>query len=206
MKINELTISGAFEITPKRFSDSRGFFVERFKQSIFSSNTGRLFSFDQVNTSISNRGVVRGIHYADTPPGQAKYVSCMYGRAVDFIVDIREGSPTFGCYESVVLDSTDCNSVFLSEGLGHCFLSLEDNSVVTYFCSTEYNPTAEHGVNPLCSVLALDFGTHYSGDYVISEKDRNAPDLAAAMKMGILPDFDRCMQFYKNARTLQGDK
>ncbi|WP_369028812.1 dTDP-4-dehydrorhamnose 3,5-epimerase family protein, partial [Nocardia farcinica] len=89
----------------------------------------------------------RGIHYTENPPGQAKYVSCVRGAFLDVVVDLREGSPTFGRWDSVLLDDVDRRSVFLSEGLGHAILSLADDSTVTYLCSLEYSPEFDHDLD-----------------------------------------------------------
>jgi len=99
--------------------------------------------------------VVRGIHFADVPPGQAKYVTCPRGAVLDYMVDVRVGSPTFGAVDVVRLDSEHRRAVYLSEGLGHAFLALEDNSTLTYLCSTGYAPGREHGINPVDPGLGL---------------------------------------------------
>ncbi len=94
----------------------------------------------QVNTSVSRRGVVRGIHYADIPPGQAKYVTCQRGAVLDFAIDIRVGSPTFGQWDSELLDAVDRRAIYLAEGLGHAFVALQDDSTVTYLVSSPFDP------------------------------------------------------------------
>lgn len=142
MQITEMAIPGAWVFTPRLHSDERGTFAETFKASEFEKATGRRFDLLQVNTSVSAAGVLRGIHYTENPPGQAKYVSCVRGAFLDVVVDLREGSPTFGRWDSVVLDDVHRRSVFLSEGLGHAILSLADDSTVTYLCSLEYSPNS----------------------------------------------------------------
>ena len=96
----------------------------------------------QTNVSVSSRGTVRGIHFADVPPGQGKYVTVLSGSLVDYVVDIRVGSPTFGRWEAVTLDAVDRRAVYLSEGLGHAFCALEDGTTAMYLCTATYNPTA----------------------------------------------------------------
>lgn len=188
MTIEPLDIAGAWSITPKQFSDDRGLFLEVFKEGPFATATGSALHVAQVNTSVSRRGTVRGIHYADVPPGQAKYVFCPSGAVLDVIVDIRVGSPTFGRWQSVRLDDVDRRAVFLSEGLGHAFVSLIDGSVVTYLCSTVYNPTAEHGVNPLDTQLAIDWGIPPE-ELLLSPKDAAEVTLQQAGERGLLPHF-----------------
>ena len=104
---------------------------------------------------MSRAGTLRGVHFADVPPGQAKYVTCPRGAVLDFMVDVRVGSPTFGVVDVVRLDSEHRRAVYLPEGVGHAFLALEDDSTLTYLCSTGYAPGREHGINPLDPDLGL---------------------------------------------------
>ena len=137
------------------------------------------------NCSVSARGVLRGIHFADVPPGQGKYVTCVRGAVLDVAVDIRVGSPTFGRWDSVLLDERDRRGIYLAEGLGHAFLSLEDGSTVVYLCSTGYNPSAEHEVHPLDPAIGIDWPTDVVP--LLSPKDAAAPTLADAAALGLLP-------------------
>lgn len=123
MQIEELPIEGAYVITPTQHGDSRGLFFEWFKSPIFTDAVGHPLTLGQANCSVSSKGTLRGIHYADVPPGQAKYVTCLSGAVVDIIVDIRVGSPTFGAWEAVALSTDSRRLVYLSEGLGHGFVA-----------------------------------------------------------------------------------
>lgn len=191
MDITPLSISGAWKIAPRQFSDNRGTFLEAFKQPTFKEATGRSLTVAQVNTSVSAAGTIRGIHFADVPPSQAKYVFCPKGAILDFVIDIRTGSPTFGQYDAVLLDDRDRSAIFISEGLGHAFMSLEDDSVATYLCSTTYSPTREHGINPLCRTIGIEWPTEDRHGNpispILSDKDRDAPGLNKAKEMGLLP-------------------
>ena len=140
MKIRPLAIDGAYEITPVQHSDSRGVFFEWFKATTFRDAVGRDLELAQANCSALAAGVIRGIHFSDVPPGQAKYVFCLTGAILDVVVDVRVGSPTFGTWDSVLLDDTDRRGIFLEEGLGHAFMSLADGSTVVYLCSTPTCP------------------------------------------------------------------
>ncbi len=142
MQIRPLAVPGAWEATPRQFVDERGVFLEWFTAASFTGAAGHRFDLAQANVSVSARGVLRGIHVADVPPGQAKYVTCVAGAVLDVVVDLRVGSPTFGAWDSTVLDAVDRRAVYLSEGLGHAFLSLEDGSTVVYLCSEPYAPDA----------------------------------------------------------------
>ncbi|MDV2477656.1 dTDP-4-keto-6-deoxy-D-glucose epimerase [Rhodococcus zopfii] len=193
MQYRELSVPGSWEITPKQFGDDRGVFLEWFKQATFAEATGRSLDLQQANCSVSAAGVLRGIHFADVPPGQAKYVTCVSGSVLDVVVDLRAGSPTFGQWDSVLLDTVDRRGTFLSEGLGHGFLALEDNSTVVYLCSTGYNPEREHEVHPLDPAIGIDWPTvgpdGRALEYELSGKDQAAPTLAEARDAGRLPKF-----------------
>jgi len=194
VQYRELAVPGAYEITPKQFGDPRGVFLEWYKASAFSEHLGHDLDLQQANLSVSAAGVLRGIHFADVPPGQAKYVTCPKGAVLDVVVDIRVGSPTFGQWDSVLLDDVDRRAIYLGEGLGHAFMSLEDDSTVMYLCSTGYNPTAEHGVHPLDAAIGIEWPTAARDGSVIrpqlSEKDTAAPTLAEAREQGLLPTLE----------------
>lgn len=189
MQIRELSIAGAFEVTPRQFPDDRGAFWEWYRFDALAEAVGHPLDLRQGNGSISKRGVVRGIHFADVPPSQAKYVTVTSGAVIDFIIDIRVGSPTFGRWEAVRLDTIDRRAVYIAEGLGHAFVSLQDDSTVTYLVSEVFNPTAEHGITPLDSTIALEFPAE-AGEPLLSPKDLDAPTLLEAQEAGLLPTWD----------------
>lgn len=199
MEFRELAIDGAWEITPRILGDARGAFLELFKETAFVEAVGHPLDLKQANCSVSAAGVARGIHFAQIPPSQAKYVTCPRGAVLDYVIDIRVGSPTFGQWDSVLLDDVDRRAIYLSEGLGHMFVSLEDFSTVVYLCSAPYAPGREFGVNPLCPTVGIDFpATARDGsplDLLLSEKDQAAPDLLTAAEQGILPTFEEQQRF-----------
>ena len=199
MQVRELSVPGAWEFTPRVHGDDRGLFLEWFKADELSAAIGHPFTLAQANHSLSRAGVVRGIHYAQVPPSQAKYVYCPQGAALDVIVDIRVGSPTFGGWDAVRLDSVDRRGVYVSEGLGHAFMALEDDTSVTYLCSTGYNPGGEFGTDPLDAALGLPWPAEIAP--VLSDKDRDAPTLAEAAAAGLLPDYEQCLAFYESLRS-----
>lgn len=194
MEYRALTVDGAWEITPRQFGDDRGVFLEWFKDAPFAEAAGHRLELAQANLSVSAAGVVRGIHFADVPPGQAKYVTCPKGAVLDVVVDIRVGSPTFGAWDSVLLDDVDRRAIYLAEGLGHAFVSLEDGSTVMYLCSTGYNPTGEHGVHPLDPAIGITWPTTARDGSpltpLLSDKDAAAPTLAEALEQGLLPTLE----------------
>ncbi|MGD0703513.1 MAG: dTDP-4-dehydrorhamnose 3,5-epimerase [Trebonia sp.] len=200
--MDSLGIAGALVYTPQVHRDDRGYFLEVFRGAEFAADLGHRLEVAQVNRSVSRRGVIRGIHYADVPPGQAKYVSCVSGAILDVIVDLRAGSPSFGKWEAVELDDASGRAVFLSEGLGHAFMALTDQATVTYLCSTPYAPGREHGVHPLDPALGIAWPLDEAGGApVLSEKDAAQPSLEEALLAGRLPRYDDCVAYQGKLRA-----
>lgn len=195
MQIRPLSIPGAFEFTPVIRGDKRGAFLETYRYEQLQEAVGHPLELRQANMSISAKAVARGIHYALVPPGQAKYVSAPRGAFIDFIVDIRVGSPTFGQWDSVVIDDVDRKAVYLSEGLGHAIVALEDDSTVTYLVSEVYNPERELSLNLLDPEIGLTFPFD-SDNLIVSPRDVEAPTLAEAAALGLLPTWDECQAFH----------
>lgn len=204
MLIRELSVPGAFEVTPQVHTDDRGSFLEWFRSDRFVEATGHEFTIAQANASVSAAGSIRGIHFAELPPGQAKWVTCLHGAVVDVVVDIRLGSPTFGRWEAVLLDDTDRRGIYLSEGLGHSFMAIQDDSVVSYLCSAPYAPGREHGVHPLDPAIGIEWPTTdragRSLEQILSAKDDRAPSLAEAERQGLLPTYDAALDFVASLR------
>lgn len=194
-----LAIEGAWEITPRQFGDPRGLFLEWFKEAPFAEATGGQLHLAQANLSVSAAGVLRGIHYADVPPGQAKFVTCPVGAVLDVAIDIRVGSPTFGAWDAVLLDDIDRRAIYLSEGLGHAFLSLEDNSTVVYLCSEPYAPEREREIHPLDPGIGIEWPTLARDGspltHALSAKDAAAPTLAEAVERGLAPTLAGVVAF-----------
>lgn len=204
-KLEPMAVAGAWTMTPRQFGDDRGTFLEWFRQDVLEAELGHPLDLRQANASVSAAGVIRGIHFAAVPPGQAKYVTCPAGAVLDVVVDLRIGSPTFGRWDSVVLDDIDRRAIYLAEGLGHGFMSLQDGSTVVYLCSTEYAPGREHGVHPLDPELAIDWpAIGHDGAALtpqLSPKDAAAPSLAAAGEAGLLPDHQTVADFEASLRA-----
>ena len=204
MTYRELAISGAWEITPVQHADSRGTFHEAFQAGPFADRVGHRFDLQQVNCSVSAAGVIRGIHFSDVPPGQAKYVMCTRGAVLDVVVDIRVGSPTFGSWDTVLLDDVDQRAIYLAEGLGHAFVSLDDDSTVMYLCSTGYAPGREHGVDPLDPQLGITWPTTDRHGRpltpLLSPKDSDAPSIEEAAAAGLLPRYDEVADYVASLR------
>ncbi|MFE2410650.1 dTDP-4-dehydrorhamnose 3,5-epimerase [Kitasatospora sp. NPDC059408] len=198
MKFRELSIPGAFEVTPQQHGDPRGLFMEWYRFDRLEEVVGHPLRLAQGNLSVSAKDVVRGIHFADVPPGQAKYVSCVRGAVLDVVVDLRVGSPAFGKWEFVRLDDTERKSVYIPEGVGHGFCALTDDATLSYVCSETYNPTGEHAVHP----LDPDLGIEWPADAPqLSARDAAAPTLAEAIASGLLPDYRQCLAYTEGLRT-----
>lgn len=195
-----LGIEGAWVLEPTVFPDERGSFHEWFRGPEFREATGQDLSLAQANCSVSKRGTLRGIHFADVPPGQAKYVTCVRGAVIDVIVDIRVGSPTYRQWEAVRLDDRTHSAVYLSEGLGHAFFALTDDATAVYLCSEGYAPGREHGIHALDPDLAIEWPAGI--EPLLSPKDEQAPTLAEAEAQGLLPAYEDCVS---HRRTLRGD-
>ncbi|MGH3799278.1 MAG: dTDP-4-dehydrorhamnose 3,5-epimerase family protein [Pseudonocardiaceae bacterium] len=193
MQSRKLAVEGAFEFQPQIFVDERGIFVSPFQESAFTDALGhRLFPVAQTNHSRSRRGVVRGAHYSVTPPGVAKHVYCSRGKAIDIIIDVRTGSPTFGRWDTVLLDQEDFRAIYFPIGVAHAFIALEDNTVMSYLLSGEYVKENELAL----SVFDPELGLPIPDDIVpiLSERDRAAPTLAQVQVEGTLPDYAECLK------------
>ena len=190
-----MAVDGAWVFTPKVWRDERGAFLESFQGEGFAAAVGHRLSVAQVNTSVSRRGTLRGVHFADVPPGQAKYVTCTRGAVLDVAIDIRTGSPTFGQWDAVQLDDQDRSAIYLAEGMGHAFLALTDEATVSYLCSEPYRPGAEHGIDPLDPALGLPWPSDV--EVLLSDKDAAAPSLEAAAADGLLPAYADCQALYE---------
>jgi dTDP-4-dehydrorhamnose 3,5-epimerase len=190
MSFTPLKIEGSWVFSPLKFPDERGSFHEVFKLPLLVETLGFGFEVKQVNQSVSKAGVVRGIHWADVPPGQAKYVFCSKGSIWDVVVDIRVGSPTFGQFDSEIISGENGKCVLIREGLGHVFLSLEDDTVVNYLCSEPFSPKTEHGINPFDPDLGIPYGSIWDkSEFEVSEKDLNSLSFREMQNRGALPTF-----------------
>jgi dTDP-4-dehydrorhamnose 3,5-epimerase len=197
-RMDALDIDGAWLFTPRIFLDERGGFLEWFRDTEFLADIGYRPEVAQANCSVSRRGVIRGIHFADVPPGQAKYVTCVAGEILDVIVDLRAGSPGFGRWTAVTLDDQARQAVFIAEGLGHAFATLSAEATVLYLCSTPYAPGREHGVHPLDPGLGIAWPDGLAP--ILSAKDASAPSLAEARAAGSLPQYRDCLAYAERLR------
>jgi dTDP-4-dehydrorhamnose 3,5-epimerase len=192
-RMEPLGIEGAWVFTPQIYRDERGAFLECFRGAEVTDDLGHVMNVAQANCSVSRRGVVRGIHFADVPPGQAKYVTCVSGAILDAVVDLRVGSPTFARWATIQLDDDSRRALYLAEGLGHAFMALTELATVLYLCSTPYAPAREHGIHPLDHSIGIDWPANK--EVILSDKDAAAPTLDQASRAWILPDYSECRAF-----------
>ena len=171
-EITALGIDGAWLYQSDVHGDSRGYFTEWFKSELVKNVIGREFKIAQANISNSKKGVVRGIHFSIAKEGQAKWVTCISGKIIDFIVDIRPHSPTFKKWVAVELIEASGKSVFISEGLGHAFIAMEDESRISYLLSSPYSPKEELAINPKDPEIAIKWPLE---ELHFSPKDESAP-------------------------------
>lgn len=190
-----LSIHGAWVARSTQHDDDRGSFTEWFRPDRLLAATGRPFPVAQANLSTSRRGVLRGVHFADVPPGQAKWVRCVHGDVLDVVVDLRVGSPTFGQHSAVLLSSAESVGVVIGEGLGHAFCAVTEEATVSYLLTTPYTPAAEHGVDPLDATLDIPWPVARD-QLILSEKDAVAPSIAEAARTGLLPTWEACQALY----------
>ena len=186
MELTPLGIEGAWLAESPIWKDDRGFFREWFKSEDIKTATGRDFGIEQANISLSSAGTLRGIHYSIAPRGQAKWITCVSGSIQDVIVDIRPDSKTFGQWVDVELKGDSGKAVFISEGLGHGFLALEDNTAVAYLVSSPFSPTDEYEMNPLDQKIGINWRIDIN-NLKISDKDKTAPTLAERLVERKLP-------------------
>ena len=197
MEVRELAVPGAWEITPRQHVDDRGLFFEWFTDPGFEAFARHKFDLRQANCSVSAAGVLRGLHFAQLPPSQAKYVTCVHGAVFDVALDIRVGSPTFGKWDSVLLDDRSRRTIYISEGLAHGFLALHDDSTVMYLCSAGYDPAREHTIHAADPALDIHWP---SSDYILSGRDAEAPSLDEVKAAGLLPTWDDAKTFVEGLR------
>lgn len=194
MLVTPLEIPHALVVEPVIHRDPRGEFLEWFRADALAAASGRRFELLQANLSVSSKGAVRGIHFADVPPGQAKYVTVVEGSAVDILVDLRVGSPTFGASVAVPLDAVSRHAVFVPEGLGHLLAITSERATVCYLTTDVFKPDREHTIHPFDAELALPIPAFDAP--VLSDRDAAAPTLAEARAAGLLPSWDDCLARY----------
>lgn len=179
MKFTPLSIPEVILIQPRVFDDPRGFFYEVYNQSVFAAH-GISDVFVQDNLSRSSKGVLRGLHYQVPPKAQAKLVRVLKGSILDVVVDIREGSKTFGRHASSTLSAENREMLYVPVGFAHGFCALEEGTEVMYKVTDFYSPAHERGIIWNDPSLGIEWPQM---NFLISEKDQKFPPLKQAVLM-----------------------
>lgn len=186
MNVETRDIPGVLVLDSPVWGDDRGFFREWFKLGDLAAS-GVTFAAAQANLSRSSFGVVRGLHYSLAPEGQAKVVTCVDGELVDVVVDVREGSPTFGRVERIPLAAHVGRSVLLPVGVAHGFCVTSESASLAYLLSSPYDAETELGVDPFDKEVGVAWPL--TAEAIVSERDAAAPSLAARLAAGQLPRY-----------------
>lgn len=178
MSYENLPIRDCWIYKPEKHRDERGEFFEWFQGDEFLTQTGYGFNVRQANCSISREGVIRGIHFAAYPPGQGKIISCLTGSVLDIIVDLRPNSETYLSWEAIEISAKNGWVISIPAGIGHGYLSLEENTVVSYLCDQTYSPDNEFGINPFDPLIGIHWPSRENKEpFIVSARDREAPDV-----------------------------
>lgn len=176
MNFIKTDIEGVWIIEPRRFGDSRGYFMESFKKSEFEANVGAV-DFVQDNESFSTKGVLRGLHFQKGEFSQAKLVRVSQGTVVDVAVDLRGGSPTYGRHVAVELSQENARQLFIPRGFAHGFVVLSETAQFQYKVDNVYAPQSEATLRFDDPALGIDWRLPYS-ELLLSEKDLRGMSLS----------------------------
>lgn len=180
MTITETTIPGLKIIEPRVFGDDRGYFYESYNANVFKA-AGIENVFVQDNQSASVKGVLRGMHYQRGEHAQAKLVRVLEGEVLDVAVDIREGSPTYGQWESIRLSGENKKQFFIPRGFAHGFLTLSERAIFAYKCDNFYNKESEGGLCFDDPKIGIDWEVDVN-NVLLSDKDKILPVFGAHLK------------------------
>lgn len=179
MQLKPLKLKGSYEISLRPIGDERGFFMRTFDKGMF-EEWGINREWLQENHAMSKqKHTLRGLHFQLPPHAETKLLRCTKGAVLDVFVDLREGSETFGQWDSVRLSAEEKNMVLVPRGFAHGYMTLEEDSEVTYKVDSTYHPESERAIRWNDPELNIDWGTD---NPVLSEKDKNAPSLQEFLK------------------------
>jgi dTDP-4-dehydrorhamnose 3,5-epimerase len=177
MRFRDLSIYGLVEVIPKRHGDARGYFSENFRFDLFRANAAKV-EFVQDNESLSAKsGTIRGLHFQTDPKAQGKLVRCLAGAILDVAVDLRQGSPSYGQWESLELRPELGNQLWIPAGFAHGFCTLLPDTLVSYKVTNYYSPEHDRGVRWDDPAIGIDWPDIADSD-TLSAKDRVQPLLA----------------------------
>ena len=184
MKFEVFEFESTWLVKSEIHQDSRGSFRETFRRDLFLHFSQLDFNPVQVNSSVSKKGVLRGIHYSVSEAGQAKWISCLRGEIEDYVIDLRLNSPTFGKWKSITLSANNGFSLIIPTGFGHAFEARTDDCLVSYALSSTYDPKSEMTISPNDPTIAVTW-VHSTPE--MSERDKFAPFLSEQVLSGNMP-------------------
>ena len=177
MEIKKTEIEGLIEITPRVFADERGYFYESYSKLEYLKH-GIDFNFIQDNQSMSQKGVLRGLHFQNPPFAQGKLVRVIKGAVIDVAVDLRKGSPTYGKYHKVLLTEENKRLFWVPPGFAHGFLTLEDDTIFAYKVTNIYDKESEGCIKWNDKDLDIDWGIPENLTPLVSDKDEEGASFA----------------------------
>ena len=184
MKFEVFSFESTWLVKSDIHNDLRGSFREIFRADLFREISGIDFNTKQINSSVSRKGVLRGIHYSTSAEGQAKWVSCVSGEIEDYVVDLRPNSPTFGKWKSVTLTADNGLSLIIPTGFGHAFEARTEGCIVSYALTSTYDPATEMTISPVDPTINIDW---LNLNPEISDRDKFAPTLKEQILEGNMP-------------------
>ena len=184
MKVERTSIPGLLIIEPQVYGDDRGFFMETYSRDRY-AEAGLPLDFVQDNLSLSERGILRGLHLQN-PRGQGKLCSVVEGEVFDVAADVRVGSPTFGRWESVILSADNKKQIYVPPGLAHGFCVLSQRALFSYKCTDFYSAADELGIAWNDLELGIEWPIQSPR---LSEKDSKNPALAEVPRSA-LPRYE----------------
>lgn len=171
MKLKQTNIPGCFEMEPDKFEDDRGFFFKTYHVNMF-KEAGLEFNWQEEYFSASKKDVIRGMHFQLPPDDHTKLVTCLKGKVLDVVLDIRKNSSTYKKCISFELSEQNRKMIYIPKGCAHGFMSLEDETLMFYKVSSVYNPTSDKGI--LWRSINFEWP---SGDVIVSERDSKHPSI-----------------------------
>lgn len=166
MRFKETALAGCLEIQNDRFIDHRGIFVKTFHKNVF-KQYGLVTSFSEEYYTVSEKSVIRGLHFQLPPAEHEKIVYCSAGAVMDVVVDLRKGSPTYGYFEQIRLSSDEANMLYIPKGFAHGFEVLSDTAIMMYKVTSVYAPERDNGI--LWNSLSIPWNTQ---EPIMSDRDQ----------------------------------
>jgi len=184
MIFEEFAFDKSWIVQSEVHEDSRGNFRESFRRDKFRDISGLDFEIQQSNCSVSSANVLRGIHFSNSKLGQAKWISCIKGEIVDYVIDLRMESQTFGKWKSVVLSAENAKSIIIGSGMGHAFVVVSQEAIVSYSLTSCYDPSTEMTITPFDKDLGIKWPVETP---ILSDRDVKGSTLSELIASEKLP-------------------